>query len=313
MAKSTKETTYKKSNTPILSTQLKPGQGPEHSKTYTKVKAAKETRVEKVIPTKKRLPNEPPIILITNDDGVSAPGIAALVEAVKDLGKLVVIAPDKAQSGMGHAITIGSPLRMSRVHNFGEDIESYSCNGTPVDCVKLAVDKILHRKPDICISGVNHGANHSINVIYSGTMSAALEAAIESIPSVGFSLLDYSLDADFSGAKKYARLIVEQILKSKTIDKHLCLNVNFPAVNVKELKGLKMCRQAYAKYEEDFMERTDPHGRKYYWLTGDFVNFDKGRDTDVWALNHNFASVVPVQFDLTNYKLMEKLKKTFNL
>ena len=313
MAKSTKETTYKKSNTPILSTQLKPGQGPEQSKTYTKVKAAKETRVEKVIPTKKRLPNEPPIILITNDDGVSAPGIAALVEAVKDLGKLVVIAPDKAQSGMGHAITIGSPLRMSRVHNFGEDIESYSCNGTPVDCVKLAVDKILHRKPDICISGVNHGANHSINVIYSGTMSAALEAAIESIPSVGFSLLDYSLDADFSGAKKYARLIVEQILKSKTIDKHLCLNVNFPAVNVKELKGLKMCRQAYAKYEEDFMERTDPHGRKYYWLTGDFVNFDRGRDTDVWALNHNFASVVPVQFDLTNYKLMEKLKKTFNL
>ena len=313
MAKSTKETTHKKSNTPILSTQLKPGQGPEQSKTYTKVKAAKETRVEKVIPTKKRLPNEPPIILITNDDGVSAPGIAALVEAVKDLGKLVVIAPDKAQSGMGHAITIGSPLRMSRVHNFGEDIESYSCNGTPVDCVKLAVDKILHRKPDICISGVNHGANHSINVIYSGTMSAALEAAIESIPSVGFSLLDYSLDADFSGAKKYARLIVEQILKSKTIDKHLCLNVNFPAVNVKELKGLKMCRQAYAKYEEDFMERTDPHGRKYYWLTGDFVNFDRGRDTDVWALNHNFASVVPVQFDLTNYKLMEKLKKTFNL
>ena len=313
MAKSTKETTYKRSNTPILSTQLKPGQGPEQSKTYTKVKAAKETRVEKVIPTKKRLPNEPPIILITNDDGVSAPGIAALVEAVKDLGKLVVIAPDKAQSGMGHAITIGSPLRMSRVHNFGEDIESYSCNGTPVDCVKLAVDKILHRKPDICISGVNHGANHSINVIYSGTMSAALEAAIESIPSVGFSLLDYSLDADFSGAKKYARLIVQQILKSKTIDKHLCLNVNFPAVNVKELKGLKMCRQAYAKYEEDFMERTDPHGRKYYWLTGDFVNFDKGRDTDVWALNHNFASVVPVQFDLTNYKLMEKLKKTFNL
>ena len=313
MAKSTKETTHKKSNTPILSTQLKPGQGPELSKTYTKVKAAKETRVEKVIPTKKRLPNEPPIILITNDDGVSAPGIAALVEAVKDLGKLVVIAPDKAQSGMGHAITIGSPLRMSRVHNFGEDIESYSCNGTPVDCVKLAVDKILHRKPDICISGVNHGANHSINIIYSGTMSAALEAAIESIPSVGFSLLDYSLDADFSGAKKYARLIVEQILKSKSIDKHLCLNVNFPAVNVKELKGLKMCRQAYAKYEEDFMERTDPHGRKYYWLTGDFVNFDKGRDTDVWALNHNFASVVPVQFDLTNYKLMEKLKKTFNL
>ncbi len=313
MAKTTKEKALKISNTPTLSTQLKPGHGPEQSKANTKVKAAKETRDEKNISNKKRPANEPPIILITNDDGVSAPGIAALVEAVKDLGKVVVIAPDKAQSGMGHAITIGSPLRMTRVHNFGDEIESYSCNGTPVDCVKLAVDKILHRKPDICISGVNHGANHSINVIYSGTMSAALEAAIESIPSVGFSLLDYSLDADFSGAKKYARLIVGQILNSKTIDKHLCLNVNFPAVNVKDLKGLKLCRQAYAKYEEDFMERTDPHGRKYYWLTGDFVNFDRGRDTDVWALNNNFASVVPVQFDLTNYKLMDKLKKTFNL
>ena len=182
-----------------------------------------------------------------------------------------------------------------------------------MDCVKLAVDKILHRKPDICLSGVNHGANHSINVIYSGTMSAALEAAIESIPSVGFSLLDYSLDADFSGAKKYARLLVEQILDGKPLDKHLCLNVNFPAVSEGELKGLKICRQAYAKYEEDFLERIDPHGKKYYWLTGEFVNFDKGRDTDVWALNHNYASVVPVQFDLTHYKLKEKLEKTLKL
>lgn len=313
MAKAVNGKASKKSNDNTLSTQLKPGHGPEVSKANSKVKAAKETRVEKKVTIKKRSVNEPPIILITNDDGVSAPGIAALVDAVKGLGKIVVIAPDKAQSGMGHAITIGSPLRMTRVHNFGEEIEAYSCNGTPVDCVKLAVDKILHRKPDICISGVNHGANHSINVIYSGTMSAALEAAIESIPSVGFSLLDYSLEADFSGAKKYARLIVEQILKSKSIDKHLCLNVNFPAVSVKDLKGLKICRQAYAKYEEDFMERTDPHGRKYYWLTGDFVNFDRGKDTDVWALNHNFASVVPVQFDLTHYVLMDKLKKTFNL
>jgi 5'-nucleotidase len=144
-------------------------------------------------------------------------------------------------------------------------------------------------------------------------MSAALEAAIESIPSVGFSLLDYSLEADFAGAKKFARLIVEQILSSKSIDKHLCLNVNFPAVSIEQLKGLKICRQAYAKYEEDFAERTDPTGKKYYWLTGEFVNFDKGRDTDVWALNHNYASVVPVQFDLTDYKLKEKLEQTFKL
>jgi 5'-nucleotidase len=294
-------------------TKLKPGRGPEETQINTKVKAAKEsesaTETQPVKPPKS--PRNERIILITNDDGVTAPGISSLVDAVKDLGKVVVIAPDKAQSGMGHAITIGLPLRMTRVNYFGDSIEAYSCSGTPVDCVKLAVDKILHRKPDICLSGVNHGANHSINVIYSGTMSAALEAAIESIPSVGFSLLDYSLDADFSGPKKYARLIVEEILKNP-IDKHLCLNVNFPAVKAEELKGVKICKQAYAKYEEDFDERVDPTGKKYYWLTGEFVNFDKSEDTDVFALNHNFVSVVPVQFDLTNYKLKEKLEKTFN-
>jgi 5'-nucleotidase len=299
------------------STKLKPGGAPEPSQVNTKVKAAKEsTSTEKAIdekPVRHKKSREERVILITNDDGVSSPGIAALVEAVKDLGKIVVVAPDKAQSGMGHAITIGSPLRMVEVNLFGEGIQAYSCNGTPVDCVKLAVDKILHSKPDICISGVNHGANHSINVIYSGTMSAALEAAIESIPSVGFSLLDYSLNADFSGAKKYARIIVEQLLSKKVIDKHLCLNVNLPAVSVDQLKGLKVCRQAYAKYEEDFIEREDPHGKKYYWLTGEFVNFDRGRDTDVWALNNNYVSVVPVQFDLTHYKIKEKLEKTLNL
>ena len=304
----------KKEKETAISTKLKAGHGPVTSHINTKVKAAKEiSSLPKEKKPTKRGSKEQPIILITNDDGITAPGLAALVDAVRDLGKIVVIAPDKAQSGMGHAITIGSPLRMTKVHQFGSDIDSYSCNGTPVDCVKLAVDKILHRKPDICLSGVNHGANHSINVIYSGTMSAALEAAIESIPSVGFSLLDYSLDADFSGPKKYARLLVEQILDGKPLDKHLCLNVNFPAVGEGELKGLKICRQAYAKYEEDFLERIDPHGKKYYWLTGEFVNFDKGRDTDVWALNHNYASVVPVQFDLTHYKLKEKLEKTLKL
>lgn len=295
------------------STHLKPGQGPETGKQASKVKAAREAspsiKEKKAVSEKKaKVIGGKRCILITNDDGVTAPGLAALVDSVKDLGKVIVIAPDKPQSGMGHAITIGAPLRMNKVSEI-HGVETYSCNGTPVDCVKLAVDKILHRKPDICLSGVNHGANHSINVIYSGTMSAAVEASIESIPSIGFSLLDYSIDADFSGAKKYARILVEQILNKKTIDKHLCLNVNFPAVSIELLKGLKVCRQAYAKYEEDFLERVDPHGKKYYWLTGEFVNFDKGRDTDVWALNNNFVSVVPVQFDLTNYKIKDKLEK----
>ncbi|RYY63585.1 MAG: 5'/3'-nucleotidase SurE [Chitinophagaceae bacterium] len=213
-----------------------------------------------------------PVILITNDDGVTAPGI----------------------------------------HYFG-DIEAYQCTGTPVDCVKLAVDKVLHHsKPDICLSGINHGANHSINVIYSGTMSAAVEAAIESIPSAGFSLLDYSLEADFTAARHYIRQIVEQML-AHPLDKHTVLNVNFPIATPDEIKGVKLCRQAYAKYEEDFLERTDPHGRKYYWLTGEFINFDEGTDTDVWALANNYVSVVPVQFDLTHYRQKEQLESSWNI
>ncbi len=254
---------------------------------------------------------EEPTILITNDDGITAPGIRNLVEAVRDLGKVVVVAPDKPQSGMGHAITIGQPLRLTKVTSF-VDIEAWQCSGTPVDCVKLAVDKVLHRKPDLCLSGINHGANHSINVIYSGTMSAAVEAAIESIPSVGFSLLDYSIEADFTAARKYARIIVMEMLRRK-LDKHTVLNVNFPAVTEDLIKGIKICRQAYAKYEEDFIERNDPNGRLYYWLTGQFVNFDKGTDTDVWALENNFVSLVPVQFDLTNYVLKSTLEQTWKL
>jgi 5'-nucleotidase len=252
-----------------------------------------------------------PVILITNDDGITAPGIRSLVEAVKGLGKIVVVAPDKAQSGMGHAITIGQPLRMNKVEIF-EGVEAWQTSGTPVDCVKLAVDKILHRKPDICLSGINHGANHSINVIYSGTMSAAMEAAIESIPSIGFSLLDYRFEADFSAAKHYIKKIVETVLAKET-EKHFLLNVNIPAVPQNEIKGVKICKQAYAKYEEDFTERVDPQGKKYYWLTGEFINFDKGKDTDVWALQNNYISVVPVQFDLTNYKLKKELEKTWKI
>lgn len=250
---------------------------------------------------------ELPIILITNDDGITAPGIANLVKAVKGLGKVVVVAPDKPQSGMGHAITIDQPLRMGKVSLF-DDIEAWQVSGTPVDCVKLAVDKILHRKPDICLSGINHGANHSINVIYSGTMSAAMEASIEGIPSIGFSLLDYRFEADFTGSVYIINKIVKTLLKQK-LDKHLLLNVNIPAVAKNDIKGIKICKQAYAKYVEDFNERIDPQGKKYYWLTGKFVNFDKGKDTDVWALTNNYVSVVPVQFDLTNYTLKKQLEK----
>jgi 5'-nucleotidase len=252
-----------------------------------------------------------PTILITNDDGITAPGMRNLIEAVKGLGKIVVVAPDKPQSGMGHAITIGQPLRMHKVEMF-EGIESWQTSGTPVDCVKLAVDKVLHRKPDLCLSGINHGANHSINVIYSGTMSAAMEASIESIPSIGFSLMNFNYEADFEPAKFYVRKIVSSLLKKK-MDKHMLLNVNIPSAPMELIKGVKVCRQAYAKYQEDFLQRKDPQGKKYYWLTGAFVNFDKGTDTDVWALENNYVSVVPVQFDLTNYKLKQELEKKWKI
>ncbi|MGO4289924.1 5'/3'-nucleotidase SurE [Chitinophaga sp. RAB17] len=246
------------------------------------------------------------VILVTNDDGITAPGIRALIEAVKPLGKVVVVAPDSPQSGKGHAITIGTPLRLNQVDIF-EGIEAWQCSGTPVDCVKLARDKILHGKPDICVSGINHGANHSINVIYSGTMSAAMEAAIEGIPSVGFSFLEYSYDADFTLPKKVAYQVTRRMLESD-LPPGTLFNVNIPIVSEQEFKGLKISRQADAKWVEEFDERRDPHGKKYYWLTGEFKNRDTGEDTDVWALDNNYASIVPVQFDLTNYSLKKKLE-----
>lgn len=247
------------------------------------------------------------IILVTNDDGVTAPGIKALIEAVKPLGKVVVVAPDSPQSGQGHAITIGVPLRLEPVDIF-EGIEAWQCSGTPVDCVKLARDKILHRLPDICVSGINHGANHSINVIYSGTMSAAMEAAIEGVPSVGFSNLDYSYEGDFSLCQEVAYAVTKQML-DKGLPAGTLFNVNIPMVSKADFKGVKICRQADAKWVEAFDERRDPRGKKYYWLTGEFINRDMGDDTDVWALANGYASLVPVKFDLTDYTMKKELEK----
>ncbi|MBL7767164.1 MAG: 5'/3'-nucleotidase SurE [Chitinophagaceae bacterium] len=247
-----------------------------------------------------------PTILITNDDGITAPGIAALIEVAKQFGRVVVVAPDAPQSGMGHAITIGKPLRLNQVHLF-QDVDAYQCTGTPVDCVKLAVDKILHKKPDFCFSGINHGSNASINVIYSGTMSAAVEASIESIPAIGFSYLDYSFDADFSLARQVASEAIHKMIHKEIPQKGL-YNVNIPKIPIGKYKGLRLCRQAKAKWNENFVERTDPQGKKYYWLTGEFQYLDKGKDTDHWALQHHYASLVPVSYDLTDYALFDAIK-----
>lgn len=252
--------------------------------------------------------NRKPLILVTNDDGITSPGIAALVEVMKDLGEVVVVAPDKPQSGAGHAITLNSTLRIhkTKIHSVPQQ---YSASGTPVDCVKMALGNILPRKPDLCVSGINHGSNISINVIYSGTMSAAIEGALEGIPSIGFSLLDDSINADFSAAKKICKNISQKILQHK-LPKGVCLNVNIPPLHLSEIKGIKICRQAKANWVEKFDERKDPSGNPYYWLTGEFKNFEEGKtDTDVWAVRNNFISVVPVQFDLTSYQTMDVLKK----
>lgn len=252
-----------------------------------------------------------PLILIVNDDGISAPGIRKLINIMNDFGKVVVVAPEGPQSGMGHAITIEATIRCDKVTiNQGPQTE-YSCSGTPVDCVKLAVNQLLDRKPDLCVSGINHGSNSSINVIYSGTMSAAVEGALEGIPSIGFSLLDYAHNANFSESEPYIRKITQNVLKNG-LDDGVCLNVNIPkSIPDKELNGLKVCRQANANWEEEFEERIDPKGRTYYWLTGKFVNYDKGTDTDEWALANHYVSVVPVQFDVTAYSSLSSVNKLF--
>jgi 5'-nucleotidase len=254
-----------------------------------------------------------PLILITNDDGISAPGIRALIDVMKQLGDVVIVAPDSPQSAMGHAITINNTLFINKVNFDSEVKEEYSCSGTPVDCVKLAVNEILKQKPDLCVSGVNHGSNSSINVIYSGTMSAAVEAGIEGIPAIGFSLLDYDWNADFEPIKNSIKTIASQVLENG-LPEGVILNVNFPKLKEKELKGMKVCRQAKAFWKEEFDKRKTPQGKDYYWLTGEFINQDKGEDTDEWALENGYISIVPVQFDLTAHHAIQKLNTyKFNL
>jgi 5'-nucleotidase len=248
-----------------------------------------------------------PLILVTNDDGITAPGIRALVDVASSIGEVVVVAPDSPQSGMGHAITVSDPIRLHPADVF-EGIEAYECSGTPADCVKLAKHIVLKdRQPDICISGINHGSNASINIIYSGTLSAAMEASLEGIPSIGFSLLNYAYDADFEHGKPFIRQLIEWVLKNG-MQKGNLLNVNIPNLKNEQIKGLKVCRQADARWVEEFSEAIDPRGQKYYWLTGRFVNEDGRPDTDIAALEEGYISVVPSMHDLTNYDAISEVK-----
>ncbi|MFL3660270.1 MAG: 5'/3'-nucleotidase SurE [Polaribacter sp.] len=249
---------------------------------------------------------EKPLILVTNDDGITAPGIRALIKIMNKIGDVVVVAPDKAQSGMGHAITIDNVLTCNSITiDDGPQLE-YTCSGTPADCVKMAISEILNRKPDLCVSGINHGANASINVIYSGTMSAAVEAGIEGVPAIGFSLLNFKWDADFKASEEYVENITLNAL-SEGIPEGVVLNVNIPNFKKEEIKGIKICRQANGYWKEDFDKRKSPFGKEYYWLSGEFVCKDKGQDTDIYALENGYVSIVPVQFDMTAHHMIQKL------
>jgi 5'-nucleotidase len=254
-----------------------------------------------------------PLILVTNDDGITSPGILNLVMVMKELGDVLVVAPNRPQSGMGHAITVGDTLRLKESPIF-DGVRSFECSGTPADCVKMARHYVLKdkRQPDVVVSGVNHGSNTSISVLYSGTMSAAIEAAIEGTPAIGFSLCDYGNDADFSHTLEYIKKITQQVL-TKELPKGVALNVNFPKKQKEALKGIRICRQANAKWVEDFDERKDPNGRKYFWMTGSFVNFDKGEDNDEWAIANNYVSVVPCQFDLTAHHAITVLNDDWDI
>ena len=239
-----------------------------------------------------------PLILITNDDGITAPGIRCLIQIMNEIGEVVVVAPNSPQSGMGHAVTLNATLHCEPIHIDNGVQKEYSCSGTPADCVKIAKHEVLKRTPDLCVSGINHGSNSSINVIYSGTMSAAVEAGIEGVPAIGFSLLDYSWEADFEQARDFIKKIAMNVLQNG-LPKGVVLNVNIPNLRKEAIKGIKICRQAKARWVEEFDRRTSPQGRVYYWMTGKFINEDTSTDTDEWALANGYISVVPIQFDLT--------------
>jgi 5'-nucleotidase len=252
--------------------------------------------------------NARPLILIANDDGYRAGGLQALIEAARPYGDLLVVAPAEGQSGMSHAITVKVPLRIEK-YTEEPGFTLYVCNGTPVDCVKIALNKLVSRHPDLLLTGINHGGNSSASVLYSGTMAAAIEGCMYHIPAIGFSLLDHSPNADFTPYTGHIQKMIEMVLKNG-LRRGACLNINIPKIPVADIRGVRVCRQARGYWIEEFDRRIDPNNREYYWLTGNFFNEEPdAKDTDEWALKNHYISVVPVQIDMTCYTSMNKLKK----
>lgn len=247
-----------------------------------------------------------PLILLSNDDGVQAKGLNELIDMLSALGDILVMAPDSGRSGSACAITAHDPLHF-RLMSVRPGLKICVCSGTPVDCVKLALEAVAERVPDVVVSGVNHGDNSSVNVHYSGTMGVALEGCMKGIPSVGFSLCNFDADADFSPLFRYVRAIVERILR-KGLPQGVCLNVNFP--NVVEYAGVKICRMAHGRWSNECAEAKHPYGMRYFWLTGEFSNMEpEEEDTDSWALAHGYVAVTPIKVDMTDYQAMDELKE----
>ena len=247
-----------------------------------------------------------PLLLLTNDDGVHASGLNNLIEAVRELGKVVVIAPDVPRSGMSSAITAFNPIRATLLKK-EKDLTVYSCTGTPVDCVKLGLNNLLDRKPDILLSGINHGSNAAICIVYSGTMGAVFEGCIVGIPSIGISLTDHSPHADFSQAVKYGKQVIEKVF-ANGLPEGTCLNLNVP--DIPDVKGLKICSQTKGYWTKEFMKMKDPVGRTVYWLTGEFLNQEPdNKRSDEWALENGYAALVPLRIDMTDYSFLDNSEK----
>ena len=243
-----------------------------------------------------------PYILVSNDDGIYSNGIKALAEVAAEFGDVVIVAPDRQQSAVGHAVTLEQPLRAQTMKAAG-NFEGFAVNGTPADSVKLAHDQLLDRKPDLVLSGINHGSNAGINILYSGTVSAATEGTVLGYPSIAISCTDYADNADLTACIEAARRAIQFVLENK-LPKGVTLNVNAPSG---EFKGLKWARMADSRYVEEYEARKDPHGRPYYWMTGRFELLDEGEDADIYLLTEGFATITPIQYDLTDYDLLKNM------
>ncbi len=256
--------------------------------------------------TARKFMTEKPLIFVTNDDGYQAKGIRLLINILRPLGKVVVVAPSTEMSGKSHSITTGKPLKLTTITK-QEDYEEYSLEGTPADCVKMGFDNVLYRRPDFLFAGINMGANTSINTIYSGTMAAVMEGCAENVPSVGFSLCDDRKDAPLEDCKPLVEQIIANVLKNSLPD-DVCLNVNFP---IGKIRGVKVSHQAKGYWTEEFDKEVKQDGHSIFWLGGQYHCTDQSDRADWNAVNDGFAAIVPMHVDLTAYRVMEQIKKQF--